>query len=270
MARAPSADFVPTAMQRRALEALVTYRLLSVQLMVRAGVGRDPGDIREALRVLVRKGWLDQTEAPLVSGVRRLPSLYWITMKGAEGCATLGLEIIGSRRRLRTMHEILHRLAIVETHIALRAWAPGAGVRVDWLVTDFEPGSAGIHKPTAVGNFVPDALASVTPPDGWFRMLVVEVERGGEVGDLHKWRRKLPLLGEVCRNHVVEQYFQSERGARFLVIFRDRRMAERALARWENPTDPVWGRFFVKSLDRLGEPFGEGWDRPGASGISLF
>ncbi len=266
--------FTPSAAQIRALAALATYRMLNAALMQRLGVARDIGDVRDELRDLVRRRWVGQTEAHLISGVKRLPSLYWITPAGAAGAAGHGIEAVGSNRELGTEHEIEHRLAIVETHMALRAWAAGAGVAVNGVICDFDPTGPRtrtdpLRKVTAIGSFVPDMIAKVTPADGEPRLLVVEVERGGAAESLTRFRRKLPQLLQVCRDEVVENEFGVERAARFLILFQSRTMKVRALERWERPELPDWGQFFVKSLDEL-DDFAGGWSQPSGVVKPLF
>lgn len=263
----PARSYTPSPAQVRALDALATYKLLNPDQMRRLGVARHTTDVRDALRDLVRLKWVGQTEAALIGGVKRLPALYWIRSEGVEGAASVGVQAIGSRRRLGTETEIEHRMAIVEAHMALRAWP---AVTVDWFVSDFDPTVSGLRKATAIGTFVPDAIAQVRPADGIPRLLVVEVERGGMAQNLTKFRRKLPLLYQVCLDGWVEDHFGAERGARFLILFQSQAMQARALSTWEQTARPVWESFFTKGLDGLGGDFGRGWTRPDGVVTSLF
>lgn len=260
-------SFSPAPAHVRALEALATYKLLNAAQMRRLGVASHTTNVRDALRDLVRLGWVGQTEAALISGVKRLPALYWIRPQGEVGAASVGVQAVGSRRRLGTEAEIEHRMAIVEAHMALRAWR---AVTVDWFVSDFDPTGTGLRKATAIGTFVPDALAQIRPADGIPRLLVIEVERGGMAESLTKFRRKLPLLYQVCINQWVEKHFGAERGARFLILFQSEAMQARALTNWEETALPAWERFFTKPLDGLGGDFGERWTRPDGVVTSLF
>jgi hypothetical protein len=268
--------FTPTPAQKRALDALATYQLLNADQLRRLGVARDIRDVRHALHGLEGCRWIDRTEAALVSGVTRLPALYWITAKGAERAAALGIPARGSDRELGTKTEIEHRMGIVEVHMALRTWAAGAGVAVDWVTVDFEAGSPGRHKATTFsvptgGLFIPDMLAQVTPADREPRLVVVEVERGGAAESLSKFSRvKLPWLLHVSRSEVVENTFGVDRAARFLVVFQNTGMKRRALDKWMSPELDEWERFFVKGLDELAGDFNTGWAQPSGTAVNLF
>jgi hypothetical protein len=262
-------EYTPSPVQVRALEALATYKLLNAKQMQRLGVARDIREVRHALRDLVAVGWIGQSQATLISGVKRLPSLYWVSAKGAETLAPIGIETLGSRRRMKQAFEIEHRMAIVEAHMALRAWS---GASVDWFLGDFEPGSPGFHKATTVRGFTPDAIARIHPPDGIPRLLVFEIEWGGEDERLTGFWRKLGKLHKACQDELVEDEFGVERAARFLILFQSEAMQARALSKWQLlPAVPEWENFYTKALDSLTGDFGAGWLQPGRPGLaSLF
>ena len=265
-----------SAVQTRALEGLATYRFLTVELMQRIGVGRDPKNLRASLDSLLGRRWIGRTEdVPFMPGVGRLPHLYWLRPAGAEVLAELhSREPPPAVKGLVTaVMELPHRLAIIETHIALRQWAEAAGAAVDWFKGDYDPGADRLQKATTLpydgGRYTPDALAQVTLADGKARLLVVEVYRGGRDGTLDHFRRKLPELREVAESQAVEKHHNAPRAARFLVLFSDEVMRQGALRRWPETEQPVWARFFVKAMGDLADFAGDWW-HPGQDRRPLF
>ena len=152
--------------------------------MLRLGVAGSEATIRLEARVLERKRLIGASEPGLVAGVTHLPRLHWLTDLGAEILATGGPEDPhGARREMGDARHVMHRIKIVDTHIALRQWAASAGLVVDWFVTDFEPGSGGLRKPTTIRydgahgpRFTPDGLASVLALTGIRGCWYLEIE----------------------------------------------------------------------------------------------
>lgn len=272
-----TATFEPSAIQQRALAALATYTTLTLGLMAELKVG-PRRQLGAELATLERKGWIGSTAAaPLVSGVKRLPFLFWLTPRGAETFAALpgGFPVRGAAMTLDTMREIEHRLGIVAVHVALRQWAADAGVNVPWFVSDFDPRASALHKATTLtfgglGRFQPDGIGAVETAPGEARLVVLEVERGGAQGQLQTFRRKLPYLRQLSERRLVEREYQSLFGVRFLVVFATANMRERALRRWPEPEAAVWQRFFVKDLAELKPDFNGGWWKPGRERGPLF
>lgn len=276
-------------LQLRLMQALHTYRLLTYDMMRRVGVARDLAGIAAAARYLHKHGLIGRHEGVLVSRVTALPLIYWLTPRGATALHNLdGTEAIGSKRTFGDLHEVLHRLGIVEIHIALRAWAGRSGVEVVRYITDFEPGtSAGPHKATKIDvpgfTFVPDALAWLRLPDEQEpRLLVVELERGGERGDLTRFfsasKGKLSFLRTVSAGHYIENALGEPSrplaSPRFLVVFKDDALRGKALDKWNTerfePEHQDWAWFFVKSLSEVAGNFGDDWHQPGRVPRPLF
>lgn len=272
-----TAAFEPSRVQRRALAALATYTTLTLGFMAELKVGTRR-QLGAELATLERKGWIGSTtQAPLVSGVKRLPFLFWLTPRGAQAFAALpeGFEARGASMTLDTMREIEHRLGIVAVHMGLRLWAAETGLSVPWFVSDFDPRASMLHKATTMtfgglGRFQPDGIGAVETAPGETRLVVLEVERGGAQGRLQTFRRKLPYLRELCERHLIEREYQSRFGVRFLVVFATANMRERALRLWPEPEAAVWQRFFVKDLAELKPDFNGGWWKPGRVRGPLF
>lgn len=270
-------------LQLRLLKALHVYRLLTYDMMRRVGVGRDPGALAGAARYLHARGLVGRHEGVLVSRVTSLPLIYWLTPRGAGALFQHdGTDAVGSERTFGDLHEVLHRLGIVDIHIALRAWAEAAGVELLQYVTDFEPGSRGRHKATKIDGpgltFVPDALAWLRlPGESEADLLVIELERGGERGDLTRFfsgsqnRGKLTFLRTVSAGCYIENALGTPARPlarpRFLVVFKDNALREKALARWNaarfEPNHDDWSWFFIKSLPEVAADPGGGWHQPG-------
>lgn len=270
-----TSNAVLTSVQQRALEELATYRFLTIDLMRRVGVGSDPKNLRTALAPMLRHHWVGRTATvPTTPGLGRLPHLYWLRPSGAALVGDLrGEEPPPSTARTVTaVEELPHRIAIIETHIALRAWAASAGVSLDWFRGDYEPGSGKLQKATTLpypaGRYTPDALAQITPADGKPRLLVIEVYRGGRRYTLDHFWKKLPQLREVCEAEAVERHHAAPRKARFVVLFSDEAMRGGAISRWPDHGAPLWARFFVKHVGELSD-FNAGWWHPNGARRAL-
>jgi len=275
-------------LQTRMLQALHTYRLLTYDMMRRVGVGRDPAGLSAAARYLHARGLIGRHQGVLVSRVTALPLIYWLTPKGAKALHDFdGTDAVGSERTFGDMHEVLHRLGIVDLHIALRSWASRVGVEVVRYTTDFEPGAAGRHKATKIDvpgfTFVPDALAWLRlPGEHEARLLVIELERGGERGDLTRFfsasKGKLSFLRTVSAGHYIENALGEPSRPlaqpRFLVVFKDEALRVKAMDKWDTdrfePEHPDWAWFFIKSLPEAAADFGDDWHQPGREQRPLF
>jgi hypothetical protein len=254
----------------RALEALATYRLLTVELMRLAGVGQDVKHLRAALVKLERFGLLHRRGWGFTPGQGRNPGLHMLTPKGAKALAELhgdGVAVKAPRAVTAAVQHIPHWLGVVRWHIALHTWAASAGVGVDWVRTEFER-TEGLKRATALpgdaGPYIPDALAQVTPPDGKARLLVLEYYRAGLAHALGQ----LPALGGVAVAGNVESHFNSPRMARFAVVFETPALRDQALARWPDRSADTWQAFYVKAADDL-SAFNDGWRSPAGKTVSL-
>lgn len=256
--------------RRGVLTEVARYRMMTRTQLLRVRAAPTEKRIRAALRTLERVGYLDITEAERQGGTEptRTESLIYLTKPGELAAAEMGLEQAwGSKRTIRTGNEVEHRVAIVDAHIALRAWAG------DWLeeiIVDFEPGSGGRHKSTRIDigadEIVPDTVAAlVFPGTEEPQVVVLEVERGGRRSDLSGFfREKLPRLRKAADTRLVERRTGNEDPVRFVVIFQTREVRDKALARWPDPDAEEWGLFYVKALaDVTGPDFNGGWMRPG-------
>lgn len=274
-------------LQVRALEALATYRFLNRMQMQRVGVAKDPKDLRKHLSPLINKRLIGRTEKPpTLPSYGRLPHVYWLYQSGAEALSELhGEPAIQARtREYAARNELPHLNAVVDAHIALRAWADSAGAAVDWFKGDYEPGASRGRKATTlpynsgrdsnqISAYTPDAIAQITLADGIARILVFEVYRGGWRYTLSHFRKELPKLRQVCDLEAVEEHHglkKTDAQARFLILFNDADMRDRALDRWNDAGAEPFSAFYIKAMDELGEDFPVSWRQPGRPATNLF
>lgn len=272
---------VLSVVQERALDQLATYSFLTVPQMQRLGVAGDAKHLRASLNLLINRGWVGRTEeVPTTPGLGRLPHLYWLRPPGA---GKLG-EILDTapppavRNATVVVDELPHRVATVDAHIALRAWAAGCGAQVDWFRGYYGPGGTKQRGPTTMPyqragkeeRYKPDGIAQVTLPDGLARLLVVEVYRGGRRHTLDHFWKKLPQLRQVCEAGVVERHHEAPRAARFLILFDNQAMRDAALSRWPEASAAAYRRFFVKHMDEVSTGFGAAWRQPAGAPAELF
>ena len=124
-----------TEVDCKLLAALATYRLLTIPQALRLGIaGRD--HLGDRLRTMHRLGLVGMAEQGRRFGAR----VHWLTKRGGEASAELGLVTTppsAPRGYLAGPH-LRQRLAIVDCHLALRAWAGTSGARLDAFRVEFE------------------------------------------------------------------------------------------------------------------------------------
>lgn len=269
-----------SGLQGRALQALATYRFLTIELMRLADVGRDPKSLRAALRAMAGKGWIGHTERTSEPGLGALPILYYLKPSGAALLVDLhGPPAPSPVRHAPQLKEALpHRLSILRTHILLRQWAASAGATVTAFRADYDAGPSRGQKATEIPYqeggrtkpYTPDAIATVQLADGQPRLLVIEVYWGGRGRKLDHFKAKLPELHTVAEQEAVEAHEGNPARARFLVLFKDDAMRKAALRWWPDQADEVWEDFHVKALPELDRNFVGGWWGPGRESGPLF
>lgn len=267
-----STDFVVlSVVEQRILEALATYRLMTVELLRLAGAGRDVKHLRGALAKLARQGLIVSRDGGFTPGKGRNPGLHMLTPKGAAALALLNPDAPpaqAARAMTAGVQHVPHWLGVVVCHMALRGWASTAGVSVDWVKTEFER-AEGLKRATrlegAQGPYIPDALAQITMPDGRPRFLVLEYYRNS----LQHALSKLPGVGDASATMLVETHFKSKIRARYAIVFETVELRDRALARWPERHGHQWKSCFVKAASEL-DDFNSGWVKPSGETVSLF
>jgi hypothetical protein len=258
-----NSPIVLSGVQYRILDALAKYRMLTVGLMQRAGVGRDVKHLREALRALERLGLVHIKPWGFTAGAGRNPSLHMLTPKGAKVLAEVNGEDIpvkAPRNVTTAVQHIPHWLGVIEWQIALRTWAESEGVSVDWVQTEFERTDA-LKRATTLEmdglRYIPDAIAQITPPDGKARLLVLEYYRANRAHAV----KQLEGLKAAASSAIVETHFNSPRRARFVVVFDTGELRDKVLSAWPDKSSSDWKGFYLKALDELSY-FNAKWRQP--------
>lgn len=264
------------------LEGLSHYGYLTPQQIQRLRIYGDKASLYAALRRLTGLGLVSGTAPQSLPGAGRFPAVYALTPKGAEHLCLavdeLVLPLRGARPGAPPL-DVEHRTAIVDCHIALDAWAAGAGHRVAAFLPDFARGGRKGRRATAIitpyGDYTPDALAWLDGPDGVRRPLVLEVYRGGLTDRPGYLLRKLPEnLHHVATDAVRDRLRQGHAGeisaARLLVVTATPALRDAVLTKHPAPDLPAWRVTFIKSLDEVTADFGAGWWRLGRQQEPLF
>lgn len=289
----------PSPLETAVLWEIARYRFVNVELLHRV-VDASRGSIRDAARRLRVLGLIGSTAPkarkfdPETEDARRefgKPALFWVVAKGERHLAERRAHdprvpfVLASDRRTRTKNEVEHRLGIAAIHIAFRQWTERRGFPGVSFLCDFEPGSHGREKVTAI-PYVWEGQRVTFSPDGYARfrlaegaakeLLVIEYERGGAGHALSEFfRDKLPGIRRAAALDVVERAKLpgQDNAAPFLIVFATAKMRTAALCDWPDQTAPVWGRFFVKAMDELEAPeadFSRGWWRIGGGRCDLY
>jgi hypothetical protein len=255
------------------LDALATYRILTIDQAVRLGVAKR-WHVGERLRGLAKARLVKILESARMNG----PRLHWLTASGAKVVEELAEEA-GKPRKVEPPRadyklgpHLRQRVAIVDCHIALRQWAAEHGAKVDWVRTEFDAHGEGLAKATALAwegaAYEADALASVTTEDGTSWLVVLEVETGGEGARLDNFSKLLPSRLEAIENHLPEYALDWPQGAhvaRLLFVFASVDMMERAKRVHVRPDSDAWERVHFNALPSVVEDFGKGWWQRGKS-----
>ena len=251
------------------LDALATYRILSIKQCVRLGLG-ERGHIGDRLRFLAGKGvgLVKILERARMTG----PNLHWLTARGAKVVEELAEDAgeprkVGVRRiEYRLGPHLRQRELTVDCHIALRQWAARNGARVDWVRAEYDPTETKLTKATALEwqgvAYEADALASLTPADGESWLLALEVETGGEAESLENFSKRLSARLDAIERHVPELALgwpDNRRQARLLFVFKSAAMLERAKRLTVRPEAAVWRRIHLKAVQDVVEDFGSPW-----------
>lgn len=258
----------------RLLDALARYRLLTIPQAMRLGVGKDRTHLGERLRVMKRHGLVGIAEQARLLG----PRVHWLREKGVVVAAELAAErgetltLSAPKRGFVAGWHLRQRLAIVDCHIALRAWADATGGAVEWFRVEFEANPSGmLAKPLrypwkrpegTIVDYYPDAAGVVRLADGNRFLFALEMETGGESKGLDNFTAQLPDRLAASEAGAVEngvQWPNSERRARLLFVFPDADMLKRARGILAKHTSDALPFVFLNSLPSLLGSFADGW-----------
>jgi hypothetical protein len=258
------------------LQGLARFRFLTVEQMLAVGLAKDVKHLRTRLARLEKARFLVKTQKSFdtLNG-GGLPSLYWLADKGAAFLQDeFGLPATAPNTSPQLGRDIPHRIGTVAVNIAFQKWAEGAGVGVGPVLAYYERGAKldaakrpmaqattvewGAGPAWAAGSTTPDIITSATLVDGKARLLVIEYERGGVGGTPYPFLKKLGTFRAAIDAGAIETHFGATSAARFLVVFSTPEMLAAAARGWPKAQDAIWDRFFLKTLDEVGD-FAKGW-----------
>jgi hypothetical protein len=278
----------------KVLEALNTYRFLSIPQMLRLGVARDRGNLSKVLNGMIsarkddhgipRPKEIGSLDFGSIPGIGRLARLYFLAPKGAEALDELpdrdGPPARPVKHAVRFRNDYFHRVNTVDFHIALAQFAVHDGHKIDLVRQYFtrrpKEGTAPPRPSTSIdlkpGYIDPDSLYRMTGPDGKERVLLVEIANGHKVDRVVK---KLPLYAQALETRKINQALSYEKGIRVLWVFEHERTLE--LVQKQVGQD-AWvcayeQHFFFKTLAGCTpETLQTSWLRPAlnAGAVSLF
>lgn len=176
-------------------------------------------------------------------------------------------------------HDRNHRELTIDFHLAVRAWASQHENQVDFFHTYYDPGEGGgrgvlSKKKTRIaysnGRWIePDAIFSLTDDDGTQRLFVYELYLGKKANYVVK---KLRHHFEAMDENAVEDAYQKESAARFLIVFDTDdelgRIQERLRTHPFVEENPEF--FFLSTRERSAADFLDGWQRFDGEPARLF
>ena len=270
-----------TRTQERVLEALAVYRFLTSAQMQRVGVAKQRSDIYRALKDLRKRKRASIVAFPPPPPVPhgKLAGFYALTQDGAD--------VLNERRPENERVEVhrkyndfksqyLHRLATVDLHIALRAWAGGQGAEVDFFETYFDPYVRGAkhfnprtHIELSQEGFNSDAIFHFTTSDGAGRLCGVEIARGKRTAYVTK---QVERYVSALDQEAIEKKYAYLHEARALFVFEEARGM--ALVGERVSSLPLFERFmpaiYAATLIDLQNDFRHHWQRFTGERTSLF
>lgn len=263
------------------MQALARYRLLSPELMVRAGVGRKRTHLGDRLNALERGGLVKASPPLVLAGAGRLPSLWWLTPKGATVAAEMGLQVKGSMRRTVGTFANLHRQGVGFCAVLLDSLVQELGGQVDPLVFDIDQERQAVEgKPTftprgrlecpGLPPVDPDILAVATLPDGISRPIVVEYEVGGESGRNDNMRKKIDGYRFILNNGIIQKKLKIFEPPRILIVCRTEELLQNVRRLWVKDKAQDWPELFLQSVDALSSNPWVNWHRVGEASRALF
>lgn len=264
-----------TETQLKILEALKTYRYLTVRQMVKLGLYASEKKLRERVLSILKKPpqqLIKAVDFGFVAGKGRLPQLHHLTKKGALLLADferVGINEIpypvGSAQFSR---DYFHRVEFISLHIALRQYAEATGQEVIFFDAYFDTQgnqrqrNSQLVRATQVQlagkTIVPDGNFLLSMNDGQKRLFTLELHRGSDT----------QRIIEQLENHarMIEQdLLQKKYGHPF---------SNYVLSVYENPatmkavqmrfnTSPLLSKhsqhFLLNTSEVLQGSFAEGW-----------
>ncbi|WP_176454367.1 replication-relaxation family protein [Sinorhizobium fredii] len=264
----------------RILEGLARYRFLTIQQLVRLGVGEEKG-VRIRLQDLMTAKLIDRQEFRLGPSAGRLPNMHWLTPKGARFVAeAIGTPVEPPRAREINAAHAWHRMLVIDTLMACDTWAE----RTDqaWPVIRSYMQWRGNSPITGVAlpgkQAIADAILETTDAAGNCRVYVLEVycSQYSEGRSSFPLEQLEPFVLAGMGNALDEALHIPANGkaGRILVVCDTVDLRDRLLRRLpERPGMPPrehqgWRRFHFKAADEL-HAFGADWHTVAGDRIAL-
>ena len=128
--------------QLAVLEALETYRFLTVKQMVRLGISKSETSLRDKILRPLKTRRSAPIKAYDLGRYQQLPHIFVLTAQGAKDLAEYRQVPVseikwpkGGAQFSRTFH---HRIAQIDFHIAFRQWAREVGAEIEFVHMDFD------------------------------------------------------------------------------------------------------------------------------------
>lgn len=192
--------------QWKVLQALSTYRFLTVEQMLRLGISKNAKSLRDKTLFALRHHGCIQSEK--IGSF--LPDVHYLTPKGAELLHELeGVEsgpVPGKKRQPFSALFAKHRFAQVDFQIGLHQWADARGdAEVVLELQDFvrQPKAATeLIVPGLVNSVIPDAIMAVGLTTGQHAVYLVEIHRATQSKAV---AQQLSQYFEVIKSGVLGQ-----------------------------------------------------------------
>jgi hypothetical protein len=222
--------------QLKALEALNTYRFLSVQQMIQVGVSNTKYGISRTVQALLagNKPLIKVADFGTFPTIGRLPVLYYLSKWGAEWLGEAfqvdTQDINAPKGAVIFTRDYYHRVQTIDTHISVRKFTQSIeGMECNFFHTYFEQSGANRTKdpdkkrkqaltkiPLKNGEgFVPDAIFSLTDPDGKEWLFTAEIYRNMTTKRTYQ---QLQHHAESLDNGTISDLYQYKRAVRLLVV----------------------------------------------------
>jgi hypothetical protein len=269
----------------KVLEALNTYRFLTIPQMLRLGIAKDRGNLSKVLSSMIsakrddsgipRPKEIGVLDFGSIAGIGRLARLYFLAPKGADDLTALDRDGPPARaieHAVRFRNDYFHRVNTVDFHITLAMFANQFGHEINLVRQYFtrlpKDGKAPARPSTSIdlrpGYIDPDSIYKITDQDQRSRLLLVEIANGQKVDRIAK---KLIQYAQVLESKKINQAFDYDKGVRVLWVFEHQRTLELVQKRMANDewVQAYQQHFFFQTLAACTpNTLSENWRRPGA------
>lgn len=273
----------PTAFTDRheaLLEALARYRLLTIPLAVRLGLG-ERSQVRKSLDDLVRGRLANVAKREKSQGK---PYVFTLSARGASELEAWAAEAGKTRRVLvrktavRVGAGLDQKLCTVSAVVALDEWAARSGAIVGRVVAEYDPHPEGLLQPATTVEFegvkyTADALAEVRTPDGEEWLFAIEMETGGAESRIDNFRAHLAERVGVFESDLLDNavgWPENNRAARCLFVFDTADLLTAAQRLVAGKTGRVWRKILFNTLGNVEREFSAGWWQTDGTTGSLF